>query len=104
MKIEYRVRPLFNIPMGWTTEIKKVSAPFRFTDKQIKGPYALWEHTHTFEQVPGGVKMTDEVDYALPFGWLGIFAHALIVKNKLKDIFNFREQTLTKFFGEYKKP
>ena len=45
MKIEYKVRPLLGIPMRWTTEITGVAAPYRFTDKQLKGPYALWEHT-----------------------------------------------------------
>ena len=103
MKIDYTVRPLFKIPMHWTTEIKKVDAPYKFTDKQLKGPYALWEHTHTFEQVSGGVKMTDDVQYAIPLGWLGILAHGLVVKNKLKNIFDFREETLNKYFGVFKK-
>ncbi len=103
MKIDYTVRPLFKIPMRWTTVIKKVDAPNKFMDKQLKGPYSLWEHTHTFEQVAGGVKMTDDVQYALPLGWLGILAHWLVVGSKLKNIFDFREETLNKYFGVYKK-
>ncbi len=102
MLIDYIVKPLLGIPLRWTTEITGVSAPNVFTDKQLKGPYALWEHTHTFEQVKGGVKMTDEVKYALPLGVLGELAHSILVKKKLNDIFDFRERTLTKLFGEYK--
>ena len=100
MLIEYRVKPLLGISMKWVTEITGVDAPHVFTDRQLKGPYALWEHTHRFERVKGGVEMTDEVKYALPLGWLGRFAHVLVVKNKLKQIFDFRTEALEKLFGE----
>jgi ligand-binding SRPBCC domain-containing protein len=103
MKIDYTVRPLLNIPLHWTTEIIKVDAPRQFIDTQKKGPYSLWEHTHTFKSVPGGVKMTDDVKYALPLGFLGNIAHALVVNKKLQDIFNFREKTLVNLFGLYKQ-
>jgi ligand-binding SRPBCC domain-containing protein len=43
MKIEYIVKPLFGIPLKWTTQITEVSKPHYFTDKQIKGPYMLWD-------------------------------------------------------------
>src|SRR4051812_9289076 len=68
MKIRYTLRPLLNIRMTWETVILEVNAPHRFIDKQLKGPYAFWEHTHTFREADGGVIMTDEVKYALPFG------------------------------------
>jgi len=98
MKIDYKVRPLLGIPMRWTTEITGVAAPYRFTDKQLKGPYALWEHTHTFQEVSGGINMTDHVVYSLPLGLIGTLAHKLIVRKKLEDIFNFREETLNNYF------
>lgn len=101
MKIEYTVRPLLGIPLRWITEIKKVNEPHSFTDTQRKGPYALWEHTHTFEAVPGGVKMTDNVRYALPMGILGTMMHTLVVRKKLTDLFAFRERTLVQFFGAF---
>ncbi len=99
MKIEYKVRPLFNIPMKWVTEIRNVNAPYNFTDVQAQGPYSLWSHTHTFVTVPGGVKMTDDVKYALPLGVLGQIAHSVLVKKRLEDIFNFREEKLNTFFN-----
>jgi len=104
MRIEYIVKPVLNIPMHWVTLILNVDSPRSFTDKQLKGPYALWEHTHTFEVVPGGIKMTDEVKYALPLGPLGILAHILFVKQKLANIFDFRAETLTRMLGTYKTP
>ncbi len=102
MRIQYKVRPLLNIAVKWETEIGEVDAPFKFMDKQLKGPYALWEHTHLFEEVPGGVKMTDVVSYALPLGWLGMLMHNIVVKKKLEEIFTYREKVVKDLFGEYK--
>ena len=98
MLIEYRVSPLLGIKMKWVTEIGDVSEPYKFVDNQLKGPYALWEHTHTFNDAPGGVLMHDDVRYAIPLGILGEIAHVLVVKNKLKSIFDFRGETLKKYF------
>ena len=102
MRLHYRLTPLLGIPVKWETEIREVNAPHKFMDKQMKGPYALWEHTHTFTRVAGGIKMTDDVRYALPWGKLGKIAHALVVKRKLEKIFDFRKNTLRTTFGEYK--
>ena len=98
MLIKYTVKPLFGIPLGWETEIIKVNKPYQFADSQRKGPYRIWEHTHTFVQKDSGVLMTDEVNYQLPFGILGTFAHALFVKKKVREIFIFREHALNRIF------
>ncbi len=98
MLIEYRVSPLLGIKMKWVTEIGDVEEPYKFVDNQLKGPYALWEHTHIFKEVEGGVLMYDDVRYAIPLGILGTIAHVLVVKNKLKSIFDFRAETLKKYF------
>ena len=65
--IDYRIQ-LFGIPLRWCTEIEVYERGVRFVDRQIRGPYKLWRHTHTFEDVSGGTLMTDQVDYALGFG------------------------------------
>lgn len=103
MHIAYSVKPLFGIPVKWVTEIAEVNKPFMFVDKQLKGPYAFWEHSHTFTAVQGGVKMTDVVRYALPLGWLGMVMHTMVVRRKLEQIFNFRETALKQLFGLNKK-
>jgi ligand-binding SRPBCC domain-containing protein len=98
MKIEYVVKPLFGIPLKWITAITKVSRPHTFTDKQLKGPYALWEHHHEFIEKNGNVLMIDHVRYALPFGWIGSIARG-IVHNRLEHIFTFRRKTLEKLYA-----
>ncbi len=102
-RIKYKLRPLLNIPMRWETEIREVNMPYKFMDKQMKGPYAFWEHTHILESVPGGTKMTDTVRYALPMGLLGRLMHSLMIKQQLDQIFDFRAATLVQLFGEYEQ-
>lgn len=103
-RITYTVRPLLGIPMRWVTRIEDVKAPERFVDTQETGPYRRWHHTHTFEPVPGGVLMRDRVEYELPLGILGEFAHVLFVRKKLDDIFRFRERTLERIFAGGSEP
>ena len=97
--INYIVTPLLNIPMRWTTEIKHVEEGVYFVDEQRFGPYALWHHKHFFKAVDGGVELMDIVDYALPLGPLGRFAHWLFVRRQLESIFSYRFQKLEQMFG-----
>ena len=98
MIIDYKVKPLLGIAMNWKTEICKVEQGKYFTDKQLKGPYKVWEHTHSFIESNGGVLMKDEINYQLPFSFIGNIAHWLFVRKKIENIFNFRKNTLNKIF------
>ena len=64
-------------------------------DRQLKGPYLLWEHLHTFEQVPEGTLARDEVRYRVPGGRL---VNWLMVKNDLIRIFEFRRNKMLELF------
>ena len=99
MLIDYTVKPLFKIPLHWQTEICKIKKPVLFTDRQLKGPFHLWEHTHMFISKDGGVMMKDEVQYQLPFGFIGYFIHPLFIRKKIENIFSYRAQVLKKIFG-----
>ena len=99
MHIEYRLRPLWGIPMKWITEIGVVQPGVKFVDRQLKGPYSFWEHTHIFKAKGSGVLMIDELKYALPLGIIGQMMHFAIVKKKINDIFNYRSETLSTYFG-----
>jgi len=98
MRIDYKVKPLFGIPVHWQTGISIVQKPFSFTDIQLKGPYRCWEHTHTFTQTHNGVLMKDEVKYQLPFGPLGVIAHALLVRKKIETLFGYRKAAIERLF------
>lgn len=96
--IEYYVRPMMNQKMHWVTEITGVKQNEYFTDRQLKGPYKLWDHKHTFVEKDGGVEMTDVVKYQLPLGFLGQIAHALFVRKRVEEIFEYREQVIKDLF------
>lgn len=100
--IQYRLTPLLGIPFRWVTEITHVQEGEFFVDEQRFGPYTFWHHKHFIEEIPNGVQMKDIVDYKLPLGFLGRFAHWLFVKKKVKSIFDFREKKLESIFGKYK--
>jgi ligand-binding SRPBCC domain-containing protein len=97
--IQYKVSPLIGLKLSWTTEITFVKDNSYFIDEQRFGPYALWHHKHFFETEGNGVKMTDVVHYALPFGFLGRIMNALVVKNKLKEIFEYRVLKVDEIFN-----
>ncbi|QHS61811.1 SRPBCC family protein [Chitinophaga agri] len=96
--ITYIIRPVLSIPVRWMTEITHVVEGKYFIDEQRDGPYRLWHHQHHFEEVPGGVKMTDIVHYSMPLGILGKLAHALFVQRQLRDIFRFRKEAVERLF------
>src|SRR5690606_7896787 len=98
MLIEYSVRPLLGIPVFWRTKITEVNAPKVFKDSQLKGPFALWEHTHTFTEQGNGTLMQDTIKYRLPFGVLGRLVHRLVVKKRIDEIFSYRRKVLEKLF------
>jgi ligand-binding SRPBCC domain-containing protein len=100
LMIEYRVRPLMNIPMTWITEITHVKDHQFFVDEQRKGPYRLWHHEHHFREIPEGVEMTDIVSYELPMGPLGKLVHPILVKKKLEEIFAYRFKIVEELFNK----
>lgn len=98
--IQYKVTPMLGISTKWVTEITHVKDKEYFVDEQRFGPYALWHHKHFIKKIDGGVEMEDIIDYKIPFGIIGQIAHPIIVKNKLKQIFKYRENKLKELFGE----
>jgi ligand-binding SRPBCC domain-containing protein len=97
--IQYKVSPLLGIKLPWVTEITFVKDHSYFIDEQRFGPYSLWHHKHFFEANENGVLMTDLVHYALPLGFIGRIMNILIVKNKLKTIFDYRKVKVDELFN-----
>jgi ligand-binding SRPBCC domain-containing protein len=97
--IEYRLK-LHGLPLRWLTQIEAWEPGVRFVDRQLRGPYALWHHTHEFRAGPDGdTLMTDVVRYALPLGPAGALAHRVLVKRDLDRIFDFRFQEVARRVG-----
>lgn len=65
--------------------------PDGFIDRQIEGPFALWEHEHRFEAVTATTsRLTDSIRYRLPFGWPGRLFGKPFVERKLDRLFRYR--------------
>jgi ligand-binding SRPBCC domain-containing protein len=97
-RLEYRLR-LHGLPLRWLTRIEVWEPPLRFVDVQLRGPYRLWHHTHTFEPDGDGTLMRDRVRYALPLGPVGELAHAALVRRDLERIFAFRHAVVRARLG-----
>ena len=97
--IEYRVEFVRGLRSLWLTEIAHVREGAYFVDEQRVGPYRFWYHEHLFETQDGGIKMTDRVTYAVPFGLLGDLVNAIWVQRRLAYIFDYRRQKIIELFG-----
>lgn len=92
--IDYELS-LYGFAFKWRTLIETWAPEEKFVDEQICGPYALWRHSHTFEEIaPDRTLMRDRVLYRLPFGIFGWLAHYLFVERALKGIFDYREKAI----------
>jgi ligand-binding SRPBCC domain-containing protein len=91
--IDYAVR-IFGVRRRWTTLISAYDPPREFVDVQLRGPCLFWHHTHRFEDVAGGTRIIDRVEYIVPYGPLGRMMHALIIERRLNRIFDYRAQQI----------
>ena len=92
--IEYRLK-VHRIPVRWRTLIEEWQPSERFVDRQLKGPYKLWHHTHTFEPLPGErTLMHDVVRYSVGYGPIGDVAKRLFVGRDVEAIFDYRAEVI----------
>jgi len=96
--IEYRLE-LHRIPLRWISRIDEFRSGRAFVDRQVRGPYRLWHHTHAFAPEGDGTVVRDRVRYALPLGPAGELAHRLFVRRDLERIFDFRHAAVREQLG-----
>ncbi len=110
--IDYRLR-IRGVPVRWRTRIAAWEpvgsfAPdrARFVDEQVRGPYRVWRHTHTFEALAasrsmpeGGTRCGDRVEFRSP-GWvLEPLVHRALVRRDVERIFAYRARRLGELFA-----
>jgi uncharacterized protein len=75
----------------WIAVHRDYSQNRRFRDVQVKGPFAHWVHTHSFEADGTEASwLEDHVEYALPLGPLGSVLASAMVRRKLEKMFEWR--------------
>jgi ligand-binding SRPBCC domain-containing protein len=93
-RAEIRVGP-GPLALPWLAEHTVNDPPHQFVERQLRGPFARWEHRHRFLDIPdrpGLTRLRDEVRYALPLGPLGALADALVVRPFLRRLFAYRHR------------
>jgi ligand-binding SRPBCC domain-containing protein len=93
--IDYRLR-VHGLPIRWRSRISAWDPPRFFSDEQIRGPYRMWMHEHTFEPSGEGTLVRDVVRFAAPGGKI---VHRLFVRRDVHRIFAFRAEALRKIFS-----
>ncbi len=99
-RIEIRVRigPLWRT---WVSEHTACEEGRMFRNVQIKGPFARWEHTHSFEpDGPSACYLEDRVEYVLPLGAPGKLFAGGFVRRKLDRLFAYRHEFTAAAFNK----
>ena len=97
--IDYTIR-ILGFSVHWRTLITSYDPPHGFVDEQIKGPYVLWHHRHSFKKKNSGTIIRDTVRYAVPLGIIGRFLNLIWIRKDLKDIFAYCRKFIANKFGE----
>jgi uncharacterized protein len=81
-------------PVGrrWVAEMSGYVEGRQFVDRQVRGPFASWEHTHRFlpGDDEGSSELYDHVEYSLPAGLVTDPFGAGLVRRQLERLFLFR--------------
>ena len=96
---DYTIR-ILGFPVHWRTLITSYDPPHGFVDEQIKGPYVLWYHRHSFKDKNGWTMIWDTVRYTVPLGIIVRFLNLIWIRKDLKDIFAYRRKFIANKFEE----
>jgi ligand-binding SRPBCC domain-containing protein len=83
--------------VSWLAAITEFEWNSHFSDAQMRGPFTAFQHRHgieaEFRDGQEGTLVSDRVEYALPYGWLGRVAGGL-VRRQLASSFAYRQKRL----------
>jgi ligand-binding SRPBCC domain-containing protein len=85
----------FVIPWRLTSRITAFDRPRRFIDDQVREPFHRFHHEHVFEEIEGGSRMTDIVEFEAPAGWLGRMAERLVLASYMRSLIDERNRYLS---------
>lgn len=89
----------YGIGQKIVSEVVKFEDGVSFTDIQIAGPFARWEHTHTVTPAPDGCTMRDRIIIDPPRGLLGWILTERRLQADLASSFAWRDQAFRKVLG-----
>lgn len=89
----------FGIRFRMSSIVFDVDRPRRFRDRQTKGPFGSFLHTHEFSDADGGTLMRDTIEFHSPFGPLGRLVDALVMRRHLIRVITERNDAITRHFA-----
>lgn len=92
----------FGISQKLTTKITAFIKPSYFVDEMVKGPFKSFQHSHYFESTEYGTLMTDRFEFMAPFGIIGRWVNAIVLKKYMRD-FLIKKNEAIKDFAESDK-
>ncbi|MEM8739561.1 MAG: TIGR01777 family oxidoreductase [Planctomycetota bacterium] len=85
-------------PRKWVAVHEDFIDGVQFVDRQVKGPFPKWVHTHRVEPDalgrPNACVMRDSIDFKLPMGPLGAVAYRWFMRKQIEQMFDHRHATL----------
>lgn len=88
----------------WTAEHCDCEQGRQFCDVQTEGPFAHWRHRHHMvSNGPDTSYLEEDIEYSLPFGRLGEWLGAAIVRRKLDRMFRYRHRITAGDLGLHQK-
>jgi uncharacterized protein (TIGR01777 family) len=78
----------------WLAEAFDFRPGVRFQDRELKGPFAFWHHTHNFVPAAGpgadASELEDHIEYRPPLGMAGRVFGGGMVRQRLAAVFAYR--------------
>ena len=84
----------FGVTQSMTIKITAMHAPYYFVDEQVTGPFKKLKHRHSFVQKGNYTLMSDEFEFASPYGWIGKIVDTLFLKSYMKQLLIQRNQVI----------
>ncbi|MGB7323476.1 MAG: TIGR01777 family oxidoreductase [Rubripirellula sp.] len=82
---------LFGIPLRWVAEHTHYDPPRMFADTQVSGPFAKWDHQHSFDAAGDEQSVIhDQISYRLPLGFAGKMFGGGLARRTIESMFAYR--------------
>jgi uncharacterized protein (TIGR01777 family) len=90
-QIEFRTKLLGPIKGTWIADAFDFQPGKQFQDRQLKGPFAYWNHTHRMIPDSSNSSFLEEfIEYLAPFGVLGRLFGGGMMRRRLAAVFAYR--------------
>ncbi|GAA3938952.1 SRPBCC family protein [Microbacterium soli] len=89
----------FGIRFRLSSIVFDVERPHRFRDRQVRGPFAAFLHTHEFAPAEGGTRMRDTIEFRSPLGPLGRLVDAVVMRKHLMAVITERNDAISRHFS-----